>query len=349
MSDYSVDVSGRHALVIGGGSRAASEASALLAAGASVTVVAPELTASLADLVERGLLGWRRRDVLPEDLDADLVVRAGDRHPAGAPSPGRQTGTAGAPGPGRRIGTVTLVGAGPGDPGLITVAGLEALHAADVVVTDRLVPHAHLRDLPRETLVIDVAKIPGGRSTPQEEINRLLVEHARAGRSVVRLKGGDGFVFGRGGEEVAACAAAQVPTRVVPGVTSSVAGPGLAGIPVTHRGLTQGFTVVSGHVPPGHEDSTIDYAALARTGTTLVVLMGVRTLEAITTALADAGMDADTPAAVVADAGLPSQRTVRGTLKTIAGLAEDEAISPPAVAVLGAVADPEAVVGIVDT
>lgn len=332
MSDYSLDVDGRHAVVVGGGSRAASEVGALLASGASVTVVAPELTASLEDLAERGLVTWHARDVLPEDLDADLVVRAGA--PAAGPS---RDGAAQGP-----SGTVTLVGAGPGDPGLITVAGLEALHAADVVVTDRLVPHAHLRGLRPETVVIDVAKIPGGRSTPQEEINRLLVEHARAGRSVVRLKGGDGFVFGRGGEEVAACAAAQVPTRVVPGVTSSVAGPALAGIPVTHRGLTQGFTVVSGHVPPGHEDSTINYPALARAGTTLVVLMGVRTLEAITTALADAGMDGDTPAAVVADAGLPSQRSVHGTLKSIAGVAEDAAISPPAVAVIGAVADPHA-------
>ncbi|MEH3033192.1 MAG: uroporphyrinogen-III C-methyltransferase [Aeromicrobium erythreum] len=241
----------------------------------------------------------------------------------------------------QRVGTVTLVGAGPGDPGLLTIAGRDALLAADVVVTDRLVPQATLRDLRAGVEVVDVAKVPGGRSTPQETINALLVEHARAGRDVVRLKGGDSFVFGRGGEELVACAKAGVPTRVVPGVTSSVAGPALAGIPVTHRGLTQGFTVVSGHVPPDHPDCTVDYAALARTGTTIVVLMGVRTLGPITDALVAAGLPASTPAAIVADAGLPSQRAVRGSVATIAGLADETGIRPPAVTVIGEVADVE--------
>ncbi|WP_327019530.1 uroporphyrinogen-III C-methyltransferase [Aeromicrobium sp. Root495] len=237
------------------------------------------------------------------------------------------------------MGTVTLVGAGPGDPGLMTVAGREALLAADVVVTDRLVPLEALRLAPAGSLVVDVAKIPRGPSTPQEEINRLLVEHALAGRTVVRLKGGDPFVFGRGGEELVACAKAGVPTRLVPGVSSAISAPGLAGIPVTHRGVTQGFTVVSGHVPPGHPESTLDYAALAASGTTLVVLMGVRTLSAITDALVAAGLPPHTPAAVVADAGLPSQRDVRGTVDAIAELAESAGIGAPAVAVIGAVAD----------
>lgn len=320
---YAIEVDGRLVTVVGGGVRAAAEVAALLTAGAHVTVVADTLSDTLHDLVERGLV--RHETAVP--LDAHLTIRVDDasRLPAQEPSPA--------------VGTVTLVGAGPGDPGLLTVAGQAALARADVVVTDRLVPLEALRTLRPETVVVDVAKIPGGRSTPQEDINQVLLEHALAGRDVVRLKGGDPFVFGRGGEEVIACAKAGVPTRVVPGVSSAISAPALAGIPVTHRGITQGFTVVSGHVPPGHEDSTLDYAALARSGTTLVVLMGVRTLGAITTALVDAGLPAETPAAVVADAGLPSQRTVRGTVDAIAELAETSGIGAPAVAVIGAVAD----------
>ena len=149
-------------------------------------------------------------------------------------------------------GRVTLVGGGPGDPGLLTVAGLEALRTADVVLYDHLAPLACLDECPSGVLLIDVGKIPGGRATSQQRINELLVEHALAGRHVVRFKGGDSFVFGRGGEEVIACAEAGVPVAVVPGVTSAVAGPALAGVPVTHRGVVQAFTVVSGHVPPGH-------------------------------------------------------------------------------------------------
>ena len=150
-----------------------------------------------------------------------------------------------------RTGRVVLVGGGPGDPGLLTLRGRAALAEADVVVADRLAPLALLDELPAEVTVVDAAKVPGGRSMPQEEIDRLLVDHARAGRVVVRLKGGDPFVFGRGMEEVEACVAAGVPVEVVPGVTSAIAVPGAAGIPVTHRGVVQAFTVVSGHLPPG--------------------------------------------------------------------------------------------------
>lgn len=236
------------------------------------------------------------------------------------------------------VGEVVLVGAGPGDPGLVTVAGKAALAAADVVLADRLVPVEALSWLRPGAEIVDVAKHPGGPATTQEQINRLLVAHARAGRRVVRLKGGDSFVFGRGGEEVLACAEAGVPVRVVPGVTSSIAVPALVGIPVTHRGRTQGFTVVSGHVPPGHPDSTVDFAALAAVGTTIVVLMGVRTLGAITAALVAAGLDPATPAAVVADGGLPAQRVETGTVATIATVAAEAGIGPPAVTVIGAVA-----------
>ncbi|MCO7241143.1 uroporphyrinogen-III C-methyltransferase [Aeromicrobium sp. CnD17-E] len=322
----------RRVLVVGGGLRAAAAVSAHLAQGHTVTVVAEELVATLEDLVDRGLVSWRTRDLVLDDvLESDVVVRLpdGEDTPAAEPT--------GVPRP--QPGEVVLVGAGPGDPDLMTVGGQRALAEADVVVTDRLVPLAALDAVRADALVIDVAKVPGGRSTPQETINDLLVEHALAGRRVVRLKGGDPFVFGRGGEEALACAAAGVPVRVLPGVTSSVSAPALAGIPVTHRGTTQGFTVVSGHVPPGHPDCTVDWKALASTGTTLVVLMGVRTLPAIAEALVQGGLDPRTPAAVVADAGLPSQRRVDGTVATIADVVAESGIGAPAVTVVGHVVD----------
>ncbi len=319
-------------LVVGGGLRAAAAVSAHLAQGHTVTVVAEELVATLEDLADRGLVSWHARDLVLDDvLESDLVVRLPDGQDTSAAGP------TGVPRPQR--GEVVLVGAGPGDPDLMTVGGQRALAEADVVVTDRLVPLAALDAVRADALVIDVAKVPGGRSTPQETINDLLVEHALAGRRVVRLKGGDPFVFGRGGEEALACAASGVPVRVLPGVTSSVSAPALAGIPVTHRGTTQGFTVVSGHVPPGHPDCTVDWKALASTGTTLVVLMGVRTLPAIAEALVQGGLDPRTPAAVVADAGLPSQRRVDGTVATIADVVAESGIGAPAVTVVGHVVD----------
>ncbi|WP_414988557.1 uroporphyrinogen-III C-methyltransferase [Aeromicrobium sp.] len=239
---------------------------------------------------------------------------------------------------GEGTGLVTLVGGGPSDPALLTLAGQAALAEADVVLADRLGPVAALADLPEHVEVVDVSKIPYGRSTAQEEIHRLLIEHARAGRRVVRLKGGDSFVFGRGGEEVEACQAAGVATRVIPGVTSAVSAPELAGIPVTHRGVSQGFTVVSGHVPPGHPTSTVDWSALARSGVTVVVLMGMRNLSRIAEALVDGGLDPATPAAVVADAARPSQRVVRATVAAIAEQAQEAGVGAPAVTVVGAVA-----------
>ncbi|MBK8459315.1 MAG: uroporphyrinogen-III C-methyltransferase [Micropruina sp.] len=233
-------------------------------------------------------------------------------------------------------GRVTLVGGGPGDPGLITVSGLAALMAAEVVLYDHLAPLSLLEECAPGTLLIDVGKIPGGRATPQDEINRLLVEHALAGREVVRFKGGDGFVFGRGGEEWLACAEAGIEVRVIPGVTSAIGGPALADIAVSHRGLIQGFTVVSGHVGPDHPASTTNWEALAASGTTLVILMGVRTLGEICRGLIDRGLDPATPAAVIASAGSPSMRVIRGTAATIATLAEK--VRPPAITVIGAVA-----------
>lgn len=318
-----LNVTGLAVLVLDGGEHAVPTIASLLREGASVTVGAPEVCTAIEDLARRDRLTWARHDV---DTSAfDLVLRA-IRPPASA--------APGTPGTGR----VTLVGAGPGDPGLLTVAGRAAVESADVVVADRLAPWEVLAWAPAHAEIVDVSKIPFGRSTSQDEINRLLVEHARAGRHVVRLKGGDSYVFGRGFEEVQACAAAGVATTVVPGVTSSVAAPALAGVPVTHRGVVQGFTVVSGHVPPGHPDSTIDYAALARSGTTLVVLMGVRTLPAIAEALIEAGLDGATPCALVADAGLASQRSLRTSLAKAASDAATAGIGAPAVAVIGHVA-----------
>jgi uroporphyrin-III C-methyltransferase len=320
-----LSITGKPVLVVGGDSRAAAQATAMLEDGAVVTVVAPAVTASIEDLVARGLLTWHPRDVELDDVRQATIVLTGHDP---TPAPDRILGT----------GSVTLVGGGPGDPGLVTVAGREAIEAADVIVTDRLAPLAALSWARPHAEIIDVAKIPGGRSTPQEEINRLLVEHAKSGKHVVRFKGGDSFVFGRGGEELVACVDAGIETRVIPGVTSAIAAPAMAGIPVTHRGLTQGFTVISGHVPPDHPDSTLDYAALARSGATIVVLMGVRTLGAICAALADGGLAEDTDVAVVADGTMPSQQVVRATLATIDEAAAAAGVGAPAVAVIGDVA-----------
>jgi len=235
-------------------------------------------------------------------------------------------------------GGVILVGGGPGDPELMTLRGFHALADADVVVVDRLAPLAALDGLREGVEIIDVSKIPHGRFTPQEEINNILISRAREGRVVVRLKGGDSFVFGRGMEEVLACRGASVPVEVIPGVTSAIAAPELAGIPLTHRGVSQGFTVVSGHVAPDDPRSTLDWEALARAGTTLVVLMGVETLPSIAEALVDARRDGSTPVACVMDGGLPSQQVVLTTLAAVVTSGAPPGLRSPAVTVIGAVA-----------
>jgi uroporphyrin-III C-methyltransferase / precorrin-2 dehydrogenase / sirohydrochlorin ferrochelatase len=237
-----------------------------------------------------------------------------------------------------RAGRVSIVGGGPGDPGLITVAGWQRLRDADVVVTDRLAPLALLDQLATDVEVIDAAKVPGGPATRQEQINRTLVDHARAGRAVVRLKGGDPFVFGRGHEEVEACEAAGVPVEVVPGVTSAISVPAAAGIPVTHRGLSQGFCVVAGHASPADPRSTIDWPALARSGLTLVLLMGVEHLDDTAAALVAAGLNAGTPSACVADGWTRQQRVVTAPLRDIASAVSGAGIANPAVIVIGDVA-----------
>jgi uroporphyrin-III C-methyltransferase / precorrin-2 dehydrogenase / sirohydrochlorin ferrochelatase len=233
---------------------------------------------------------------------------------------------------------VALVGGGPGDPELITVRGRRLLARADVVVTDRLGPRDLLDSLGPQVEVIDASKIPYGRAMNQARINELLVEHASAGKFVVRLKGGDPYVFGRGFEEVLACAEAGVPVTVVPGITSAFAAPATADVPVSHRGVAHEIVVVSGHVAPDDPRSLVDWPALARLRGTLVLMMAVERIKLFADALIDGGRPADTPVAVVQDGTMRIQRTVRATLGTIAEVAAAEGVAPPAVVVVGPVA-----------
>ncbi|SHN27064.1 uroporphyrinogen-III C-methyltransferase [Cryptosporangium aurantiacum] len=232
---------------------------------------------------------------------------------------------------------VALVGAGPGDPELITVRGRRLLSHADVVVADRLAPQLLLDELPSHVEVVDASKVPYGRAMAQEAINETLVSRAKAGQFVVRLKGGDSFVFGRGSEELEACLAAGVPVEVVPGVTSAVSVPSAAWIPVTHRGIAHEFVVVSGHVAPDDPRSLVDWSALARLRGTLVILMGVERLPAITAALIAHGRPADTPAAVIQEGTTGAQRQVIATLGTVAANALAAGLSHPAICVVGEV------------
>ncbi|MCP9960399.1 uroporphyrinogen-III C-methyltransferase [Streptomyces somaliensis] len=230
---------------------------------------------------------------------------------------------------------VALVGGGPGDPDLITVRGRRLLAEADVVIADRLGPRDLLDELPPHVEVIDAAKIPYGRAMAQEAINDALVEHARRGRSVVRLKGGDPFVFGRGMEEAQALAEAGIACTVVPGISSSISVPGAAGIPVTHRGVAHEFTVVSGHVAPDDPRSLVDWASLARLRGTLVVLMGVDKIGRIAEALVAHGKDPATPLALIQEGTTAAQRRVDATLATVARTVRAEGVRPPAVIVIG--------------
>lgn len=214
-----------------------------------------------------------------------------------------------------------------------------------MVVVDRLAPTALLDELAGHVEIVDATKLPRGRAAAQDEINRVLVEGALAGKSVVRLKGGDPYVFGRGFEELIACAEAGVPCRVVPGVTSAIAVPALAGVPVTHRGVAHELVVVSGHLPPGHAASLVDWAALGRLRGTIVVLMGVDTLPAIAAALIAGGRPADTPVAVVQSGTTTGERRAMATLSTAATVVAAERITAPATVIIGQVV---AVAGTVD-
>jgi len=232
---------------------------------------------------------------------------------------------------------VALVGAGPGDPGLLTLRGRRLLRRADVVVYDRLVDPRLLDLAPPRALRIFAGKAAGHRGLEQEEITRILVAHARRGRRVVRLKGGDPFVFGRGGEEAAALAAAGLRFDVVPGVTSAVAVPAYAGIPLTHRGVASSFAVVTGHEEATGRGSRIDWERLATAVDTLVVLMGLARLPAIARALVAHGRSPATPVALVRAGTTGDQRTITGTLADIAARARAAGLEAPVVIVVGEV------------
>lgn len=287
--------------------------------------------------------GDPRRSMAVRDAIRDLLAAGPGRlapPPAGA-------GAGGAPGsvrvdrwrasprPTHRGGQVALVGAGPGDPELITVKGRRLLAEAEVVVADRLVPGLLLDELGPEVELVDAAKIPYGPARAQEEINRILVDRARAGRTVVRLKGGDPYVFGRGGEELLACAGAGVPVTVVPGVTSAIAAAAGAGVPVTHRAVAHEFTVVSGHLPPDSPASMVRWEHLAGLRGTLVILMGLKNLAAISARLVAYGRPAQTPAVVVQEGTTDAQRTIRSTLGVVAADVAAAGLRPPAVVVVG--------------
>jgi uroporphyrin-III C-methyltransferase/precorrin-2 dehydrogenase/sirohydrochlorin ferrochelatase len=392
-------LAGRQVAVVGGGHVAQRRVPGLLAAGATVRVVSPQVTPALEGLARSGEISWLERGFAPRDLDdvwyvvaatddaavneqvseaaeqrrlfcvrSDDATRASAWTPAvgrhagvtvavlGNRTPRRSAAVRDAIVAGMRDGAihadaheertpgVVLVGGGPGDPELVTVAARRALSEADVVVADRLAPRALLDELPADVELIDVAKLPRGRAAAQEEINRVLVDRARQGKRVVRFKGGDSYVFGRGYEEALACAEAGVPYRVVPGLTSAISVPAVAGIPVTHRGVAHEFTVVSGHVPPDDPRSLVDWNAIAALRGTVVLLMAVQNLPAIAARLIASGRSPSTPVAVVAEGTMPGERRV---LTTLAGVEEDVLrgdVRPPAIVVVGdvvAVANPE--------
>ncbi len=283
--------------------------------------------------------GDPRRAMAVRDAIAAKILLTGENSEFPGKTDRSAGGAAGEGGARAGAGRVYLVGAGPGDPELITVKGRRLLAEADVVVADRLVPGLLLDELRPEVELVDASKIPHGPAAAQEEINRLLVASAQAGRLVVRLKGGDPFVFGRGGEEVLACVQAGIPVTVVPGVTSATAAPATAGIPVTHRGVAHEFVVVSGHLRPDDPESLVDWAALARLHGTLCILMGLTHLGAIIDELVAHGRAPDTPSVVVRSGTTSRQQTVRAELSHLADAVAQAGLRPPAVVVIGNVVD----------
>ena len=233
------------------------------------------------------------------------------------------------------IGRVYLVGAGPGDPGLITVSGLKYLQSGDVVVYDRLVDHRILAQARSDAELIDVGKTPGASVDSQDKINATLISKAREGKNVVRLKGGDPFLFGRGGEEAVALSNANIPFEIVPGVTSAIAAPAYAGVPLTHRGYASTVTLITGTQEPGNSDNTIPWKQLSQIKGTLAVLMGWNKLTTIVSKLRDNGLASDTPVAIIECGTQPHQRTVVGTLTDIVQRSKDARINPPIVTVIG--------------
>ncbi len=383
-------LSGKKVVVVGGGHVAQRRVPSLIAAGAVVTVVSPEVTPALEGMAAEITLVLRRFEAA--DLDGAWYVIAATNDPhanaaitvaadarrifcvrsddatlatAWTPATGRhgsvtvavlgnrepkqsaalrddiltalRDGQLSATGALDTTAGVVLVGGGPGDPELVTVAARHALASADVVVADRLAPRELLDQLAPEVELIDVAKLPRGRSARQEQINELLIDRARKGKRVIRFKGGDNFVFGRGYEELLACQEAGVPVTVIPGLSSALTVPGVAQIPVTHRGVAHDFTVISGHLPPGHAESLVEWPAVARLRGTVVLLMAVENAPAIADALLEGGRDPGMPVAVIVDGTMPSERTVLATLGTLAERMATEKVAPPAIIVIGEV------------
>ena len=349
---------GSKVLVVGASTLAERTIPGLVAAGAHVSVCeGGDVTTAVEGWADRGRITlfrtaftpamlWDKRMVVVTDpamlrevtvhsnIHGVLVDDATDGHPqVAAAFDGRRASRAG-----ELAGTVALVGGGPGDPGLITVEGRRLLRLADVVVTDHLGPLELLGELEPDVEIIDAAKLPYGRAMAQERINELLVARAREGAFVVRLKGGDPYLFGRGFEELQALRAAGVNVREVPGITSAISVPAAAGIPVTQRRVNHDLTVVSGHVPPGHETSLVNWDALGKMTGTLVVIMGVKNGPAIAERLVEAGRAADTPASVIQEGTTENQRVFRCTLGTLGETITGNDVRPPAVLVIGDVA-----------
>ncbi|MFC5289331.1 uroporphyrinogen-III C-methyltransferase [Actinokineospora guangxiensis] len=387
-----LDLAGRRVVVVGGGTVAQRRLPKLIAAGAVVELVSPEVTPSVQAMADSGEIAWAERVYADGDLDgawyvlactsstevneaiaADAERRrvfcvradAGSEGTAVTPATGSYEGLlVGVLAGGEharsaavrdnllaalRSGAtddradtpptgVALVGGGPGDPELITVRGRRLLARADVVVADRLGPRDLLDELPPHVEVIDAAKIPYGRAAAQEAINDALITHARAGKFVVRLKGGDNYVFGRGFEEVIALAEAGIPVTVVPGVTSAFAVPALAEVPVTHRGVAHEVVVVSGHIAPDDPASLTDWDALARLRGTIVLMMGVDKLARFAEVLVAGGRAQGTPVAVIQEGTMRTQRVLWSTLDKVAHDVAAQGIRPPAVTVIGEVA-----------
>ncbi|WP_108084718.1 uroporphyrinogen-III C-methyltransferase [Xanthomonas translucens] len=362
------DLRERPVLVVGGGAAAERQVRALLAAGAAPRLVAPTLTAALQAWAEAGRVQWLRGRFDPAWLEAVCYLIAASDEPAvnrlalqaaaaqrllaqaapgtadalaapkAADAAGDRTGAPAttAQAQALRPGTVTLVGAGPGDPGLLTLNALQALRNAEVVLHDRLVSAAILNLLPGTAERIDVGKSASGHSVRQEQIHALMLEHARRGRRVVRLKGGDPFVFGRGGEELEYLRAHGVPYAVVPGITAALACAAYAGIPLTHRAHAQSLCLVTAHCKESFD--TLDWAALAQERQTLAVYMGVAGLDTVRERLLRAGCAAQTPFALVENGSRPQQRVVVGTLADLPDTARAHQVGSPALLILGEVA-----------
>ncbi|RAI60008.1 uroporphyrinogen-III C-methyltransferase [Roseicella frigidaeris] len=319
----------------------AEQAEALLAAGARLRVVAPAPGPALAALAEAGRLTLHRRAVLPADLDGvrlcvvALEGAAGEAVAAMARAAGALVSAVAAP-PRACRGRASLVGAGPGDPALLTVKAVRALETADVVLYDKLIDPRLLDLAPAAARRIDVGKRCGRHAMSQAAINRLLVAEVRRGGHVVRLKGGDPFVFGRGGEELEALRAAGAAVEVIPGITAALATAARLGLPLTHRGLSRSLHLITAHgregdVPPH------DWRALAAAGGTLAVYMGARTLPRVAEALLAAGMPPATPAIAVENATLPGERRIRRTLADIAAAVAEAAVEGPTLTLIGEV------------